>query len=309
IQRIHADSVRLAFDVKSAYVLALHAQDRRSVTQRITEVFREATRTASERYEAGDISRYARSRIRVERARYETLLADADMEVGSAQRTLALLVAPGGEDIRLAAAPLPTPTPPPIPSRVFDLAVVEERAELASARAEVDAEVARARLMRAERVPDLTASGGFKRQSDGLRGVFLGLSIPVPFFDRGAGAVQAADAGLLAAEERLMLTRRQLQNDVLQAVESFETLQRRSQLLSGEAMGEADDLLDIALVAYEEGEMELLELLDAAAALHGARTAESGLQTALWTAYYDLERAVGGFDDASAQSTTDPEIR
>ncbi len=60
-------------------------------------------------------------------------------------------------------------------------------------------------------------------------------------------------------------------------------------------MGDPDDLLDMALVAYAEGEMELVELLDAADALHEARTAELSLRAAFWTAYFDLERALGGF--------------
>ena len=94
VHQLRADSVRLAFDVKRSYVQALLAQERYAVTERIVNVFREAARSATERYEAGDISLYALQRIRVERARYETLLADADMGIGSAQRSLALLIAP-----------------------------------------------------------------------------------------------------------------------------------------------------------------------------------------------------------------------
>ena len=63
-------------------------------------------------------------------------------------------------------------------------------------------------------------------------------------------------------------------------------------------MGDPNDLLDIALASYDEGEMELVELLDAADALHEARTAESRLRAALWTAYFDLDRALGGFEGA-----------
>ncbi|HSH75758.1 MAG TPA: TolC family protein, partial [Longimicrobiales bacterium] len=269
--------------------------------ERIAEVFREAARSAEERYEEGDVSLYALRRIGVERARYETLLADAELQVGSAQRALALLVAPDAGDERLAAEPLPTSLPPDAEYGEPEAPVSEGRPELAAARAEVDAEVARARLARAERVPDLTATGGFKRQSDGLRGAFLGLSVPLPLFDRGAGAVDAAEAGLRAAEERLALTRRQLENDLIRATESYETLRRRADLFLGVETGGSADLLDIALVAYGEGEMELVELLDAADAQHEARAADSTLRASLWIAYFDLERARGGFASAPAE--------
>jgi outer membrane protein TolC len=42
--------------------------------------------------------------------------------------------------------------------------------------------------------------------------------------------------------------------------------------------------------------MELIDLLDAAEALSDAQIAETRLRADLWTSYYDLERAVGGFD-------------
>jgi cobalt-zinc-cadmium efflux system outer membrane protein len=293
---VSADSVRLAFDVKRVYLEALLAQERRTLTERIAEVFRGADRSATERYEVGDISLYALRRIRVERARYETLLADADMEVGSRQRAMALLVAPNGSDLRLGAAPLPTETPPDVPEAVLEPDAVERRAELGAARAEVEVQGAEVRLSRAERIPDLTATGGFKRQSDGMNGAFLGLSLPVPLFDRGAGGIEAADAGLRAAEEQLALTRRQLVNDVLQAIDTYEILRRRSELLTMNRDAQDPDLLDIAITAYGEGEMELVELLDAAEALHEARAAEARLRAARWIAYFDLERALGGFE-------------
>jgi cobalt-zinc-cadmium efflux system outer membrane protein len=298
---LRADSLSLAFDVKGAYMQALLAQERRAVTERIAGVFREAVRRASERFEVGDVSLYAVRRIRLERARYETLLVDADLEVGSAQRALALLVAPTGDDLRLGAEPLPTSMPPVVPLGTLGPGAAERRAELSVARAEVEAEAAEARLARAERVPDVTATGGFKRQSDGLSGGFLGLSLPMPLFNRGAGMVEASDAGLRSAQERLALTRRQLENDVLQATDAYQTLLRRSELLSVDADDGVGDLLDIALVAYDEGDMELVELLDAADALHESRTAEARLRTATWTAYFDLERALGGFDAAASR--------
>jgi outer membrane protein TolC len=50
--------------------------------------------------------------------------------------------------------------------------------------------------------------------------------------------------------------------------------------------------------------MDLVQLLDAAEALWDARTAQARLKADLWTAYYDLERAVGGFDIPADPETT-----
>jgi cobalt-zinc-cadmium efflux system outer membrane protein len=169
---------------------------------------------------------------------------------------------------------------------------------MAAARADVQAHQAQARFARAERIPSVTATGGIKRQSDGLHGAFIGLSVPFPIFDRNGGAVDAADAVVRGSQERLALTRRELQNDVLRATDAYAALRRRAALLTDDAIGDAADLLEIALVAYDAGDMELVELLDAAEALHQARTAEARLLAQLWIAHFDLERAVGGFEDA-----------
>jgi outer membrane protein, heavy metal efflux system len=207
---VRADSLGLAFDVKRVFVEARLASERLEVFQRVAEVFREAVRSAEERYASGDISAYDLRRIQVERARYETLLGDAELELGDRERALALLVAPDDEEARLAAAPLPSVAPPAVPAGMLERPIAEGRPEVRAAAAEVEAADARARLSRTERIPDVTATGGFKRQSDGLTGLFLGLSLPVPLFDRGGGAVEAADAGTLAAEARLALVRREV---------------------------------------------------------------------------------------------------
>jgi cobalt-zinc-cadmium efflux system outer membrane protein len=183
-----------------------------------------------------------------------------------------------------------------------------QRPEVAAALAEVEAARAGVRLARAERIPDVTAVGGFKRQSDDFRGLFLGLSIPLPLFDRSAGTVEATEAQVRSAEERLALTSRQVENDLRRAIESYQSLRGRSELLGETLLDEDPDLLQIAQVAYDAGEMDLVQLLDAAEALWGARTAQARLKADLWTAYYDLERAVGGFDTPAGPGTTSTEI-
>lgn len=296
VARLAVDSARLAFEVKRAYTEAARAERAERVLTRVTEVFRTGEQSARERYAAGDISLYDRRRIRVERARYETRLAEAELDAGAARRQLALLVAPTAEALQLAPADSLAGLPPVIvPEQALELALTR-RGEVAAARAAVESARAAASVARRERIPDLTATGGYKTQSDGLTGAFLGLSLPLPVWDRRGGTVDAAEARLAAAESRLALTRRQVENDVRRALETYESLSRRAELLGATATDEAADLLEIARVAYAEGEMELIELLDAAEALWEAQMAEARLRADLWTGYYDVERAVGGFD-------------
>jgi outer membrane protein, heavy metal efflux system len=294
--RLAADSARLVFEVRRAYIDATRAEGTERLLARVAEVFLEGDRSAEERHAAGDISLYDRRRIRVERARYETRLAEAALEAAAARRHLAMLVDPTGPDLELAPAEPLTGLPPAIAAeRALELALTR-RGEVRAAGAALESARAAASVERRERIPDLTATGGYKTQSDGLTGAFLGLSLPLPLWDRRGGAVEAAEARVAAAGYRLALTRRQVENDVRQALEAYASLARRAELVGSGAIDEVTDLLEIARVAYLEGEMELIELLDAAEALREAQAAEARLRADLWTGYYDVERAVGGLE-------------
>lgn len=294
--RLAADSARLAFEVKRAFTDAARAERAEAVLIRVTEVFREGERSAEERYGEGDISLYDRRRIRVERTRYETRLAEVGLEAAAARRRLALLVAPEDEALEVAPAAPDAGLPPDIvPERALETALARRR-EITSAEAALESVRAAAAVARRERIPDLTATGGYKTQSDGLAGAFFGLSLPLPIWDRRSGPVDAAEARVSATESRLTLTRRQVESDVLRALETYRSLSHRVELLGAPATDEAADLLEIARVAYAEGEMDLIELLDAAEALMEAQLGEARLHADLWTSYYDVERAVGGFD-------------
>ncbi|HEX6309533.1 MAG TPA: TolC family protein [Longimicrobiales bacterium] len=295
--RLTADSARLAFEVKHAWLAASLAERSAALFERVTGVFREADRSAEERLREGDISLYDRRRIAVERIRYENALAAAKLEAASARRMLALLVLPEADELELAPADTLANAPPALDSARVMSQAFARRSEIAAAAAELEAARADARVARSYRIPDVTATGGYKRQSDGLSGAFLGLSVPLPIWDRRGGGIDAAEARVVAATARLADAQRRVRNDVARALLAHNSYGARIALL-GDPQAEAADLLTIAQVAYEANEMDLIELLDAADAVREAQTLETRLRTEFWTSYFDLERAVGGFDSS-----------
>ena len=305
---IRADSARLGFAVKHAFVEAAMAEERLAISERVTGVFRLGAQSAAVREAEGDISLYDLRRLVMERTSYENRLAEALLAVSTARRSLALLILLEGDAAEVAPRdPLGISPPEPALDRVLEGAI-SRRQEVVAARSEVEAARAGVSLARAERIPDITATGGSKRQSDGFSGFFLGVSIPLSLFDRSAGAVEATEAQVRSAEERLALTSRQVENDLRRTIETYRSLRGRTEFLVEEPLDEAPDLLQIAQVAYDAGEMDLVQLLDAAEALWDARTARARLKADLWTAYYDLEWAVGGFDTSAGPGTTSTEI-
>ena len=57
-------------------------------------------------------------------------------------------------------------------------------------------------------------------------------------------------------------------------------------------MAEAEVLLSAARVAYDEGEMTLVEFLDATGAFRDARLSALTLRAEAWIAWYNLLRAM-----------------
>jgi len=287
-----ADSARLALEVTEAYVEAATATTRLRRLQTVTLVLRRADSSMADRQSEGDASGYTVRRIRLERARYEQRLAAARLKAQTAQRQLALLILPGDAP-SVAAEPLPSTMPPPVSEQEALRAALRSRPELRRWQSQVGAQKAALQAARREAWPDPSVTAGYKRQSNGFEGAFLGIGIPLPFFDRNRGNAEAESARLQATQTQQLLARREIRNEVRRAHAAYASSRRQSQLLSDELLQGTGELLRIAQTSYDEGEMSLVELLDAADAYREARLTTIDLRADLWTRYFRLLRAMG----------------
>ena len=309
---LDAERRRLAFEVKRAFIEAAAAEERAAIVREVRAVFGMAEESGRERFREGDLSGYDARRLRIERARYENLGASAEIDLRNARLRLASLILPGepGRDLKEIA---PTAAPegaPPSPEKLEEKAMIalalERRAEMRSAEAQMAAADASIRYFSTFTGPDVTVTGGYKRQSDGFDGFFLGVNVPLPTFDRRKGDLEAAGAGLRAAATRVDLTRRSVENDVARSLAAYASVSKRIAVIRNQLLTGIDDLLRIARVSYSEGEMSLLELLDAAEAFRESHIMESQLTSEHWLRYYDLERAMGGAPFAATTGGNEP---
>lgn len=287
-----ADSLRLAFDVRRAYAEAWAAEEREVTLGRAADVILRVSAAAESRLAEGDISGYEARRLRVERARVEQDVAVARLEAGTARRTLATLVLPEAATVEVGPSE-PLVGRPQAVTRDAALNALATRPDIEAAERALDAANAELSVAAAGWVPDPTLTVGFKDQADGFSGAVLGLSVPIPLFNRQGGARDGARARREVVATGLALRRREARNDVLAAFERYESTRGRLESVGEGLFGEADLLLETAGQAYAEGELSLVELLDAARAFREARTIAVALRAATWTAYYDLLRAMG----------------
>src|SRR6202035_3824224 len=140
------------------------------------------------------------------------------------------------------------------------------RSEVLSAGARVAAATAETELQRALTVRQVGATFGLKRV-DGTNSMIVGLSVPVPLFDRNRGEVQRATAELIAAEHERSWAERIVSAEIQAAYDATERLSAEVSRLQPSFLDRAEEVNRITVGAYQEGAATLLQVIDAARTL------------------------------------------
>lgn len=291
--RLKTDSLNLLFELTRTFIEAASLRQQLDHLEAVTDVFRDADQAAEAQFQSGELSAYSRQRLRIERARYENRLAVAQLAIQQKERNLSTLIIPEFSLTRYipvyALAVLPTP---PSLSTLLTSAQAN-RSEYVEARSALEA--ARYSLTEAEKslVSSPLITTGYKRQSNGFNGIFLGAQVDVPVFDQKKGLIRTNTERLHQAETHLMIVEQYVELDVVQSLDSFNSLFDRVTLISEDLLSESDLLIASARISYAEGEMSLIELLDAAEAFYDAKVTSTQLLSEALIAYYNLMRSAG----------------
>ncbi len=287
--------------VTRAYVEAV-ALDRQAARMgELADAFARARRISAERRAAGDVSGYADRRVALEAARYAALRSEALLARHRARFTLGTLLATSADAIAPLDAPLEdslTLTPVVMPLDSLRTLAFEVRGEVQALEAEARASVAEARAARREAFPTPTAAIGFKNEKAAAdpgasNGIVLQLSFPVALWDgrRGAADAHQAEGRRLGAEtDRL---RRDIAREVESAWAGMSTARHELDALGPQLGREAELALSAAETAYQEGEISLVEWLDAVRAYQETESTFTRLQADYLVQRAALERAVG----------------
>lgn len=291
----------LRFDVARAYAEALAADRRAAEATAVAAIFARAREISQERLRQGDLSGYAGRRIALEAARYGALRAEALRIRHHARLALGALLAADGDSTAALEATLEAPvSPAPLPAVVDSLRALAfaQRPELRATRAEVAAGLADGRAARREAVPLPVVGLGFKQERAvadpaSSRGFVLQLSLPLPLWDGRRGAAAAFQADSRQREAELAALHRRVAREVEQAWAAARAVEQEVELLRPQLGGEARAALTAAEAAYAEGEIALVEWLDAVRAYQEAEASFATLQAESLIQRAALERAVG----------------
>jgi outer membrane protein, heavy metal efflux system len=271
---------RLAVEQARLAAAQAHVRD----VERLIEILRTRERE-------GEGSRFDRLRAEQELHEARQLVTAASIGMLEARAELSSMmprdatitrITPGAQ-ARQGAAALETLTARAASSRA-ELRALQQSAERAAQ--EMDA-------ARRARLPAPTVFGGLKRADvDGgrARGGIFGVSASMPLFDSGRRdtARWAAERARVEAERASIEL--QIRAEIVRAHETLALLQAT---LTEEQDAAGEELKNIAEVAYREGEVGILELLDAVRTASRARARSIDLRFEARLAQIALERAVG----------------
>ncbi len=297
-ERVHATREAALRDVelqiaRAWTAAALSADISRSVSEQYQAVERIAAIEA-QRAAEGVVAEAVAMRTRVEANRISHELALAETRAMRDRLDLAALLGVTDE----ALPPLPSVLTPALRTNAETRSAAQLVTVAQSGRPEIlaaslwrDESVLRQRVESGGVVGDWQLQGGTKRTSGFMSGQ-LGLAVPLPIFNQNSGARERSASAVLLAETAYREVELRIRADVLAATDNLRRLESIAPRFS-DAIRLGREIASSARVAYAEGHMTLLELLDAERTAADARNSASRYRADLLLAQLTLRRVIG----------------
>ena len=298
--RLAGTIARLDYEVARSYAAAVAAERRASLAEDAAAAFRRAAGVSRARLAGGDVSGYQHRRLALEAGRYATLHLEVRVVRDSAAGALAMLIGladPAGPAEALFLSDTLTSATLVEPADSLIALALARRPELQAAVRDAEAAAAEARLAGAERIPTPVFGAGYKSEraagGESFDGFTAGVSLPLPLWDRGGGAVDAARAEAARRDSEAEALRRRTALEVQTAYDAHQALAAQLALLRDQLGDEAVRARRAAEAAYVEGEIGLIEWLDAVRAYQEAEATYATLWAESIARRAALERATG----------------
>lgn len=303
-QKAQADNVvrDLVLDVRRAYFQAVLAQTNLEGAEAILQEIDRIIELNRARFEKGDISGAELKRVEVERLKFVEDVFASKLDLANAKSTLLSLFGTSAANVSFKvseplaldrSAPRPVdgiPQPSPYPEMVRQ--ALAKRPDLMASVLEqkrADTETLHQRSLRS---PNITVTGGYKRNILDNTVVF-GIALPLRVFNKNEGGIAKALAERARADNLAAHARSQVLLDVQRAYNGAEINRQRVEYIEKESLQKADESRQIVLTAYRLGEIDLIHLLDAERAYRETRKTYNQALYEYRMSLYELGSAIG----------------
>ena len=284
-------------EVTKAFVDVLAAQERLSLNKELVRLAERVLNTVSERVKAGKVSPVEETKARVTLSTSRIELERAKRWLEATRKQLAASWGSTSPTFEKVDAELKVIIP--IPSAEQLVYRISNNPDIARWIVEIEKRQASVELEDAMRIPDLTFRGGIRRFNETDNNAFvLGLSIPLPIFNRNQGGVLEARYSLAKADAERRAVSIQVQAALSNAYRELSTSFAEATALKNEVLPGAQSAFDAAAEGYRQGKFGYLDVLDAQRTLFEVRVQYIHTLSAYHKAFADVERLIGERLDA-----------
>jgi cobalt-zinc-cadmium efflux system outer membrane protein len=291
VQRdLTADAQRqIEFQLKSTFVAFVLAKQQLALARQNLTEYQQTEQANQLRLDAGDISQTDFDRIRIDEARYQSDLFNAQSALGQTRAQLGALL--GYSDSRT----LDVEGTLNIPQLALALdslnaAALDHRTDYIAARDTVTKNSADLKLAQANGATDLTFQPEYKRNGpDNTLGVTF--AFPLRIYDRNQGEKLRTQRELESSRFAENAARLQVLSDVAQAWESYQAAISAQHLYSSDYLQRAKDVRERMTFSYEHGATNLLDYLDAVRAYRDVELSAINADAQVLTAIHQLSFA------------------
>ncbi len=295
------DAKRL--EIRAATIAAFYellvAQERYVLASTSAELARQTGDATAKRVLAGKISPVEANKARIAQSGAQLEFIQAETELGMARQRLSALFgtpAPRFDRVQGDLNALPQLAEP---DRLA--ARLQESPHLRRAQSEVAYRQALSEVERSKQIGNVTVGVGAKRDEELRRTqAVVGISIPLPLFDRNQGNLQEALSRTEKARSELSATEIRLRAEVAQLIERFKLASREVQALQQDVLPAAQATYEAAAKGFEYGKFGALDVLDAQRTFLQTKSHYLRALHDTYRAYSELERLVGPLDMTSS---------
>jgi len=255
--------VRLA-EMRRVYYEALLAQTRVRIEEENFKNFEELIRYSEVRLKEGDVAPAEVLKFRLERTKYVSAVANARLNLRQTKIRLFELL---GETDFIAIERIELDQR--FAFQDFNLNLTSLKENALANRPEIkvaEAELARAqavfRLERSRAKGEIEPYAGYRRVGPDNT-VLAGVSIPLPFGNRNQATIAQAEVDQKIAATALQQIKNRTLAEVEATFSALETAREQIKAFDSGLLGQADELLQVAILSYREGAADQISLLEA----------------------------------------------
>ncbi len=279
-------------NVVAAFYEVLVAQERVALAKSSVEIGELALDAASKRVKAGKSSPVEQTKSSVAAATAKIELVQATTQLSNSRKRLSALWAdntPGFDRVTGDVTNIPAV------NTLENLApLIDSAPNIKLAKFEISAREAITEIERSKAIPNITISLGMVDNREiGLNQALLGLSIPIPVFDRNQGNVQEAISRKYKAEDELIALRNKIQTNLTTQYEKLSAARQASLSLQNDILPNAQSAFDAANRGFSLGKFNFLDVLDAQRTLYQAKSQYINALLEAHQAIAEIERTLG----------------